>query len=202
MVATNSTSRNLARALNTLLVAVTMYHLCKGFYYLALQQPPTAIADFYNRQTENAYFLHRISPLSEYFLFKSKSQHDRSAESWAIGADSFSDGFVYAGGLPPWTYPLQLAAYIPTASRPARLYLAVLDLIALVGMAALGARAVHLAGGRVSACWTGALGALAIGRITTPWRKDKMASSSMALSRSRCLFRMTIHIPAGEWRQE
>jgi hypothetical protein len=150
-------------ALMALLVGLAAHHLGKGLYYLALQEPPAALADFYNRRTENAYFLDRVSPLSQYFLFEFESRHDASAEPWAIGAHGFPDGVVYAGGLPPWTYPLQFLAYIPSRLRFARLYLLSLDLMAIAGLAWLGARAVEMEGGGAAARWTAALGVLAVG---------------------------------------
>jgi hypothetical protein len=150
-------------AVMAVLAILAVYHLGKGFYYLAVQQPPAAVPDLLNRRTENAYFLDRVSPLSQYFLYESVDEHDVSAKPWAIGADRSPHGAVYAGGLPPWTYPLQLVVYIPSELNLARLYLALLDLISLSAIVWFGWKAVKGSGGSRVACGAAALGVLAIG---------------------------------------
>ena len=150
-------------AVMAVLAVVAAYHLSKGVYYLAVQQPPAAVADLLNRRTENAYFLDRVSPLSQYFLHEYEQQHDDSAKPWAIGADGSRYGAVYAGGLPPWTYPLQLLLYIPSTLRLGRLFLSLLDLMSLAAIAGLAWWAAEKSGGNRTACWAASLGVLAIG---------------------------------------
>ena len=82
-----STTGRWPAALVALLAALAVYHLGKGVYYLAVQQPPAGVADLLNRRIENAYFLDRVSPLSQYFLHEYEQQHDMSAKPWAIGAE-------------------------------------------------------------------------------------------------------------------
>ena len=82
------------------------HHLAKGFYYLAVEEPATAAADFYNRRIENAYFLDHISPQSQQFVYLGKS--DPSFLRLATGGDSSErHGSVVYSGLPPWAYALQ-----------------------------------------------------------------------------------------------
>jgi hypothetical protein len=98
-------------------------------YFLAVQRPAQGIADLRNRRVENAYFLDRISPLSQQFL----AIHPGGAARWELGADTnWSHGWQTANGaLPPWTYPLQLAVALQGREPLARAYLLLLDLVAL-----------------------------------------------------------------------
>jgi hypothetical protein len=153
-----------AAALACLLI-LAVYHLVHGVYYLALQDPARAIADFRNRRAENAYFLDRVSPQSQYLLFLSRT--DRTAERLAVGADARSrHGDVYVSGLPPWTYPLQLAAYLTGNERVARVYLAALDLLALATIGWLAATVLESPRGPSAPC-LGVLSILAIGAINS-----------------------------------
>jgi Glycosyltransferase family 87 len=118
------------------LLGMATHHLSKGFYHLAVEQPPRALADYYWRRVDNAYFLDRVPPQSQNFAYLSADDptlrplavHADPAERH--GADNFS-------GLPPWTYLLQLGIYLPTFDRFARIYLAMLDAAALAIMASL-----------------------------------------------------------------
>jgi hypothetical protein len=117
-----------------LFVCLTAHHLSKGFYHLAVEQPPTALPDFYWRRVDNAYFLDRVPPQSQNFAYLSK--RDPALRPLAVHAD-FSEphGSDNFSGLPPWTYLLQLGIYLPTSDRFARIYLAMVDAAALGIMA-------------------------------------------------------------------
>ena len=111
-------------------------NVSRGLYYLAVEEPATAAADFYNRRLENAYFLRRVSPQSQNFWYWSKT--DPTLRAFAAGADSSErDGSVIYSGLPPWTYVLQLGVFLPSSERVARVYLAGLNISALAVMTAL-----------------------------------------------------------------
>jgi hypothetical protein len=119
-------SRRARAALVALLTLLAAHHLGKGFYFLVLQRPASAIADLRNRQVENAYFLDRVSPLSQQFLSLESKQWAQGADvHWTHGAETAH------GALPPWTYPMQLAVVLPAREQVARVYLAALDVVAL-----------------------------------------------------------------------
>src|SRR5262249_59392473 len=105
-------------ALAALLAAASANHLARGCYFLVVQEPPRAIADLRNRRTETAYFLDRVSPLSQQMLAADPS----GAGGWAAGAGPrWSHGAEHArGALPPWTYPPQLLI-VPPVRAPAAL---------------------------------------------------------------------------------
>src|SRR5262249_5157959 len=105
----------LSWAMVAVLAVASITHLARGLYFLVVQQPPHAIADLRNRRTETAYFLDRVSPLSQQMLAADPS----GAGGWAAGADPrWSHGAEHArGALPPWTYPLQLLI-VPPISEP------------------------------------------------------------------------------------
>ena len=191
-------SRVAVGALMVLLASLAAHHLGKGLYYLAAEEPPSALADLMNRRTENAYFLDRVSPLSQYLIFDLESHQAASAASSAIGVH----GPVYAGGLPPWTYPLQLAAYIPSPLRLGRFYLAGLDIVALGALAWLGFWVVRSCGGGTAVGWTAALSVLAIGasnNTMTQGQNSLLINAALALSlvKSRSDRRIVLAIAAG-----
>src|SRR5262249_37133610 len=142
-------SSALSWAMVALLAVVSCIHLAKGFYFLAVQQPARAIADLRNRRIETAYFLDRVSPLSQQLL----AIDPADTGGWAAGADpTWSHGFENAhGAVPPWTYPTQLAIVPPLSERAARVYLAALDAAALIVIASLAVVRAGSAAGPASA---------------------------------------------------
>ena len=117
-------------AVAALLAALCLHHLGKGFYYLAVQHPASGIEDFRHVRVWSDYFLDRVSPQSQNFLYWSRT--DPAEAAWAVGADlASSHGDVFTSGVPPWAFPLELVAFIPGPERAARVYFAVLNLAAL-----------------------------------------------------------------------
>ena len=155
-------SRRSRLVLIALLLALALYHVGKGLYYLAWQQPATAIADLRNRRVENAYFLDRTSPLSQQVL---ASDPDSAL---AAGADRReTHGIENANGaLPPWSYPLQLAMVVPGPEWRSRVVLACLDLAALAVVGWLALARVAGRGDRPAAALV-VLSPLAIGAVNS-----------------------------------
>lgn len=156
-------SRPTRLVMAALLAALSIRHIGTGLYYLAVQQPATGIADLRNRRVENAYFLDRISPLSQQVLAS------EPGSPLADGADPrLPHGAEFANGaLPPWTYPLQLAIAIPASERIGRLYLAALDLGALAVVAWLALIRVGGSGADRSTAALAVLSTLAIGAVNS-----------------------------------
>jgi hypothetical protein len=144
-----------------MLAILSATHISKGVYYLAIERPTSAIADLRNRRIENAYFLDRVSPLSQQSLALTPANPDR----WSAGADPrWTHGAENArGALPPWTYPLQLAVALPGDEWPARLYLTLLSVIALAAIAWLANQRVDGTGATHTSRLLVVLSPLAIG---------------------------------------
>lgn len=117
-----------------LLTLLSVHHLSKGFYYLAVQEPATGVADLRHVLQVHAYFVDGINPLSQYF--QNRSSAEPELRQWAAGADPTErHGPVPQSGWPPWGYVLQLPFYPPVGERLARVHLAALDALALGGTA-------------------------------------------------------------------
>lgn len=145
-----------------LLAALAAHHISKGLYYLVVQNPATGIEDFRHARVWNAYFLDRVSPQSQNFLYWSRS--DPSLTPWAVGADPQSaHGEIFTSGVPPWAFPLELAAFIPGSERSARVYFACLNLLALGALVWLADRLLWRRGGDPVARALTTLSVLAIG---------------------------------------
>ena len=151
----------LSWAIAALLAVASAAHLTRGLFFLAVQQPPRAIADLRNRRIETAYFLDRVSPLSQQML----AADPTDAAGWAAGADRrWSHGVEHArGALPPWSYSLQLLIVPPVGETGARWYLAVLDVAALIAIACLAFVRAAAAGADTSGRALVVLSPLAIG---------------------------------------
>jgi hypothetical protein len=110
------------------------HHLGKGIYYLAIAQTPTGFGDLKHVRVWNEYFLDHVSPQSQNFLFWGDASP--RLMPLAVGADPGSrHGEIFTSGVPPWTFPLELAFFIPGSERVARVYLVIVDLAALALLA-------------------------------------------------------------------
>ena len=113
-----------------LLAALSLHHFEKGLNYLVVQNPAAGIEDFRHVRVWTAYFIDGVSPQSQNFLYSSRTNPADAA--WAVGADPRSPhGEIFTSGVPPWAFPLEIAAFIPGPERAARIYFAALNLFAL-----------------------------------------------------------------------
>ena len=170
----NVMSRRARTALVALLTLLAAHHLGKGFYFLVLQRPATAIADLRNRQVENAYFLDRVSPLSQQFLSLESNQWARGADvHWTHGAETAH------GALPPWTYPMQLAVVPPAREQVARVYLAALNVVALGLMGWIALLRMNDAGADPTSVALVVVSPLAIGAINNALTQGSWRSAAL-----------------------
>jgi hypothetical protein len=116
-------------AVLAVLLALAANHITKGLYYLTVAQE--RVSDLGLRRMEVFYFQDHVSPQSQANYFQSHKNPELT--QLADGADvTERHGVLDQSGQTPWTYPLQMAVYPPVPVRAGRLYLASLDIAALI----------------------------------------------------------------------